>query len=109
MEQTKQGASFISQEKPKPYPLTEEVKPILKEMWRLAEVMRSGTQLNTEETQYFMQHIGTVAAYYQQNSLYWLNELAEIEAYYLEVSQGDPDTKAKEREENEYYSQFDPL
>lgn len=51
---------------------TEELlNKILKEMWRLDEKTRSGSELSDDEKKFYNNHLAIIQNYYLKNNEYW--------------------------------------
>lgn len=54
--------------------LDSELNSILKEMWRLDEMIQEGEVLSDKEIEFYDNHLEIIKNYYIKNSNYWNNK-----------------------------------
>lgn len=52
-------------------PVEESLNKILKEMWRIDEKSAAGEALESQEQEFYNQHLQTIKNYYQDHNAYW--------------------------------------
>ena len=52
-------------------PVEQNLNKILKEMWRIDEVLISGKSITDTEKEFFNNNLPTIKNYYESNNKYW--------------------------------------